>query len=68
MIGPFVTIGLVAGELQGPTIDRHAYIGTGSRILGPVVIGRNAKIGANSVVLIDVPNDATAVGSPARVR
>ena len=68
VIGPFVTIGLVAGELQGPTIDRHAYIGTGSKILGPVVIGRNAKIGANSVVLIDVPNDATAVGSPARVR
>ena len=68
VIGPFVTIGLVAGELQGPTIDRHAYIGTGSRILGPVLIGRNAKIGANSVVLTDVPNDATAVGSPARVR
>jgi serine O-acetyltransferase len=68
VIGPFVTIGLVAGDLQGPTIDRHAYIGTGSKILGPVLIGRNAKIGANSVVLTDVPNDATAVGSPARVR
>jgi serine O-acetyltransferase len=66
-IAPFVTIGLVAGELQGPTIDHHVSIGTGAKILGPVQVGAHAKIGANAVVLRDVPTRATAVGVPARV-
>jgi serine O-acetyltransferase len=67
VIGPFVTIGLMAGELVGPTIGRGVRIGTGAKILGPLDIGPGAVIGANSVVLSDVPAGATAVGVPARI-
>ena len=38
-----------------------------AQILGPVTIGKNAKIGAGAVVLKDIPDDATAVGIPAKV-
>ncbi|WP_322795442.1 DapH/DapD/GlmU-related protein [Tepidiforma sp.] len=70
-IAPFVTIGLNTGgpdaSLDGPTIGRFVFIGTGAKILGPVRVGDNARIGANAVVLGDVPDNATAVGVPARV-
>ena len=46
---------------------KNVFIGAGAVILGPVSIGDNARIGANSVVLIDVPEGATAVGVPAKV-
>jgi serine O-acetyltransferase len=42
-------------------------IGAGACILGPVTIGRGARIGANAVVMVDVPAGATAVGVPARI-
>ena len=66
-IGPFVTIGLLSGNYNGPTVGRHVEIGTGAKILGPVRIGNNARIGANAVVLQDVPAGGTAVGAPARI-
>jgi serine O-acetyltransferase len=66
-IRPWVTIGLVERNFQGPTIGRDVRIGTGAKILGPVVLGDGASIGANAVVMIDVPPGATAVGVPARV-
>jgi serine O-acetyltransferase len=66
-IRPWVTIGLMEGNLQGPTIGRNVRIGTGAKILGPVTLGTGAAIGANAVVMIDVPDGATAVGVPARV-
>ena len=50
-----------------PIIEDGADIGCGASILGPVVVGRGAKLGANAVVLDDVPEGATAVGNPARV-
>ncbi|WP_425357275.1 serine O-acetyltransferase EpsC [Fervidobacterium pennivorans] len=50
-----------------PTVGRNVIIGAGAKVLGPVYIGDNAKIGANSVVISDVPKDATAVGIPARI-
>lgn len=50
-----------------PTIEDDVTIGAGAKILGPITIGKGAKIGANSVVLEDVPPYATAVGSPARI-
>ena len=67
VIGPFVTIGLVTGDVIGPTIGRGVRVGTGAKILGPLQVGAGAVIGANSVVLSDVPAGATAVGVPAHI-
>jgi serine O-acetyltransferase len=64
---PWVTIGLVAGKFDGPTIRRGVWVGTGAKVLGPITVGRRARIGANAVVLRDVPAKAVAVGVPARV-
>ena len=50
-----------------PTIKRNTVIGGGSKILGNITIGENCKIGANSVVVKDVPCQSTAVGVPARI-
>ncbi len=50
-----------------PTIKKGVVIGAGAKILGNITIGENSKIGANSVVIKDVPSDSTAVGIPARV-
>lgn len=67
VVSPFVTIGLRAGELQGPTVGRGVSIGTGAKLIGPIRIGEGARIGAGAVVVDDVPPGATAVGVPARV-
>lgn len=48
-----------------PTIEGNVLIGAGAKVLGPCVIGENANIGANAVVLADVPSNCTAVGVPA---
>ena len=58
------------GELRGgdvPTIGRNVYIGARAVLLGKIIVGDNAKIGAGSVVLSDVPPNATAVGNPAKI-
>lgn len=67
-----VTLGGIAGitgknKKRHPTIGNNVSVGTGAKILGNITIGNNAKIGANSVVLKDVPNNAVAVGIPARI-
>lgn len=49
-----------------PTVRNNVVIGSGAKILGPIIIGEGAKIGANAVVIKDVPPKATAVGYPAR--
>ena len=49
-----------------PTVGDNVIIGSGAKVLGAIFIGSNAKIGANSVVLKDVPEGATAVGIPAK--
>ena len=49
-----------------PTIKNNVIIGSGAQILGPIVVENNAKIGANSVILKDVPKNGTMVGNPAR--
>jgi serine O-acetyltransferase len=63
---PFVTIGLRAGSVEGPTIGPGATIGTGARVLGPVRVGPGARVGANAVVISDVPDHAIVVGVPAK--
>jgi serine O-acetyltransferase len=63
---PFVTIGLRAGSVQGPTIGPGATIGTGAKVLGPVRVGAGARVGANAVVISDVPDHTAVVGVPAR--
>lgn len=50
-----------------PTLYNGVFVGAGAKILGNIEIGNNAKIGANAVVLTDVPDGATAVGMPARI-
>jgi serine O-acetyltransferase len=66
VISPFVTIGLQPNDIAGPTIERDARIGTGAKVLGPITVGAGAVVGANAVVLDDVPEGATVVGAPAR--
>lgn len=50
-----------------PSLGNGVVVGAGAKILGPICIGENAKIGSNAVVVKDVPPDATAVGIPARI-
>lgn len=64
-----VTLGGVSLEIgkRHPTICKGAVLGAGSKILGNIIIGEYSKIGANSVVVKEVPAHSTAVGIPARV-
>ncbi len=50
-----------------PTVKKNSIIGAGAKVLGNITIGEHSRIGANSVVLKDVPPHSTAVGIPARV-
>lgn len=61
------TIGSVNGSGY-PTIGNDVEIGAGARVLGEVTIGDRASIGANAVVMCDVPADHVAIGIPAKVR
>jgi serine O-acetyltransferase len=60
-----VTIG--AERRQSPELGDHVFVGAGAKIVGPVSIGSGSRIGANAVVLHDIPAGATAVGIPAKV-
>lgn len=66
-ISHHVTIGGRGGFYEVPVIGNDVFIGTGATILGPVKIGDGSIIGANAVVLHDVPAHAVAAGNPARV-
>jgi len=55
-------------EKAAPTIGDNVDIGSGAKLLGPIRIGNNVLIGANAVVLCDVPSDCIAVGVPATVK
>ncbi len=58
--------GFATGK-RHPTVGDRAVIGSGAKLLGPIEVGRDAKIGANSVVITDVPDNATVVGNPGHV-
>jgi serine O-acetyltransferase len=60
-----VTIG--AERNVSPVLGDNVFLGTGAKVIGGVTIGSNVKVGANSVVLHDLPDDVTAVGVPARI-
>ena len=49
-----------------PTLMNNVVVGSGAQILGPVIVGENAKVGANAVVTKDVPNNAVMIGIPAK--
>jgi serine O-acetyltransferase len=70
-----VTLGGIAPSINSndqrqvkrhPTLSDYVVVGSGAQILGPVMIGANAKIGANAVVTKDVPENAVMVGIPAK--
>lgn len=64
-----VTLGGVSLEKKKrhPTIGNNVVIATGAKVLGAITVGENARIGANAVVLKDVPPNSTVVGIPGRV-
>jgi len=64
-----VTLGGVSLDKgkRHPTVKSNAVIGSGAKVLGNITIGKNSKVGANSVVVCDVPKNSTAVGVPAKI-
>jgi serine O-acetyltransferase len=60
-----VTVG--AERRQSPILGNDVFVGAGAKILGPVTVGDGARVGANAVVVQDVPAHSTVVGIPARV-
>jgi serine O-acetyltransferase len=63
-----VTVGLKnTGQRGAPVLGNRVDVGAGAKILGPIHIGDDVSIGANAVVLVDVPSNSVAVGVPARV-
>jgi len=68
-IGSCVTIGEkgIGHDAGVPVIGDNVYIPTGAVVIGGIRLGNNVKIGANAVVVTDIPDNATAVGVPAKV-
>ena len=67
-LGTGVILGQKGLGIKGaPCLGDDVYIGVGAKILGPVHIGNNVRIGANAVVISDLPDGVTAVGVPARI-
>lgn len=50
-----------------PTLKNNVMVGSGSKILGPIIIGENVLVGAGSIVLFEVPDNVTVAGVPAKV-
>lgn len=67
IIGPNVTIGGRSGKYDVPVIGNNVYVSTGAKILGAIRIGNNSVVGANAVVINDVPENAVVAGVPAKI-
>ena len=65
-ISPSINSNDQRGSKRHPTLMDNVVVGSGAQVLGPVVVGKNAKIGANAVVTKDVPEKAVMVGIPAK--
>lgn len=61
---------VVIGDNRGgsPVLGHDVFLGSGAKVIGPIRLGDGCRIGANAVVLKDVPDGATAVGVPAKVK
>ena len=55
--------GFATGK-RHPTVQDNVTVGSGAKLLGPITVGHGAKIGANTVVITDVPPNSTVVGNP----
>jgi len=66
-ISPSVDSHKQVDQKRHPTLEDGVIVGSGAQVLGPIVVGADARIGANAVVTRDVPQGVTAVGIPARV-
>jgi len=66
-IGPGVVIGGTSGKYQVPKIGDNTIISSGAKIIGPIGIGKNCVIGANAVVINNIPDNSLVVGIPAKV-
>lgn len=64
---PSVDSAAQVGRKRHPTLQDGVIVGSGAQILGPIVVGAHARVGANSVVTKDIPSSVTAVGVPAKV-
>jgi serine O-acetyltransferase len=58
---------VLAGSSRPPILGDEVFLGTGAKVLGAISLGNNVTVGANAVVLHDVPDGCTAIGVPARV-
>jgi len=56
-----------SGGKRHPTLEDGVLIGAGAKVLGPITVGARARVGANSVVIADVPPDMTVIGIPGKV-
>jgi len=65
-ISPSINSGKQRGIKRHPTLKNNVVVGSGAQVLGPVIVGEFAKIGANAVVTRDVPEHAIMVGVPAK--
>ena len=65
-ISPSINSNNQRGSKRHPTLMDNVVVGSGAQVLGPIVVGKNAKIGANAVVTKDVPEKAVMVGIPAK--
>jgi serine O-acetyltransferase len=66
-IGPGVTIGGTNKKYEVPKIGDNTIVSSGAKVIGSIVIGKNCVIGANAVVVTDLPDKSLAVGIPAKI-
>lgn len=62
-----VTMGFLRGKPNPPRLGNNVFLAAGAKVLGDITVGNNVAVGANSVVVNDVPDNCTVMGVPARV-
>jgi len=66
-VAPSIDSAAQIGQKRHPTIADRAIVGSGAQVLGPITVGKCARVGANAVVTKDVPENVTVAGIPARI-